>query len=421
MDHFPEAEAAGKAKDKLLEVQRAECSDAFKRGRIEDGLEAYAEFVEANPGSNWKPVPVEEIDRYRQLVARYKPAAAKEKQQVTMALALYLGGLELATEGQADQALEKHELLIKDYGVSPWAKKAKLGMPKLMYECACYWVGKGDPKQAANILKDLVRRFPGDDYAKQAQSDLRHVLNVPKGMVYVPPGDLIMGSTEEQIKSALAGQDTYKKADFEDEIPRHVVKVNAFYIDMREVACEEYRKFIESTKREPPLNWLRGRPMAGKEKHPVIMVSYEDAEAYATWVNKRLPTEAEWELAARGTDGRVFPWGNEYQEGTGNIMSGKRLFTRPVGSYPAGASPCGCLDMIGNAAEWVAGWYAPYPGAKFRSKKFGETHRMVRGGSWQTPAPAGARCARRMAVTAKSDDYYTDYITIGFRCAKTPE
>jgi len=424
MDRFPTSPYAERSKQKLIEIQQEVCKQLFDEGRIEEALADYDKFVEANPGLNWKPVKDEEIDLYRGMVKKCGDVAKKVGQKVTLALAYYQWGLDLAKEGKADEALEKHQFLIKEYPASEWAEKAKLGMPKLMYDSACFVIRRnqtGDVALGKNILNDLIKRFPGDEWARKGQTDLRYLLNCPKGMVYIPAADLIMGSTEEEVAMAVAGQDVYKKEDFMDEVPRHVVSVKAFYIDILEVTCAEYLKFVDETKHDPPLNWLRGRPRRGKENHPVTMVSYKDAEAFATWAGKRLPTEEEWELAARGADGRIFPWGNQYQDGTCNIMASSGVLTKPVGSYPAGASPFGCLDMIGNAAEWVSGWYVPYPGSTFKSKMFGETHRVVRGGSWETKVPAGARCARRVPLPEDSKDIFEDYRSVGLRCAKTPE
>ncbi|MEW6357060.1 MAG: SUMF1/EgtB/PvdO family nonheme iron enzyme [Planctomycetota bacterium] len=423
-DRFPASPFAERAKQKLIEIRQAVCEQMFTEGRIQEALEAYDAFTEANPGLNWKPVTDEQIDLYRDMMKKYKDLADKSGEKVSLALAYYQWGLDLGKEGKVDEALEKHQLLIKEHPTSPWAEKAKLGMARLMYESACFIIRRnqtGDVALGKNILNDLIKKFPGDEWAQRGQTDLRYLLNCPQGMVYIPAADLIMGSTEEEIAMAVAGQDVYKKEDFADEAPRHVAQVRAFYIDIHEVSCADYLKFVEETKYDPPLDWLRGRPRRGKENHPVTMISFKDAEAYATWAGKRLPSEAEWELAARGADGRIFPWGAQYQDGTCNIMADENTATKPVGSYPAGASPFGCLDMIGNAAEWTAGWYAPYPGSKFKSPKFGETHRVVRGGSWLTKAPAGARCARREPLPGESKDAFEDYRAVGFRCAKTPE
>lgn len=421
VENFPEAPAVEKARQKLIEIRQDICKQAFEKNNIEEGLDLYDQFAEANPGVNWKPVKDEDLEQYREMVKKYKPIAKEAGEKVTLALALYQAGLDLAGQGKVDQALEKHQVLIKEHPLSTWAQKAKLGMPKLMYDSATLTIRRGDVKLGSSVLNQLIKKFPGDDWAKKAQGDLRDLLNVPKGMVYVPEGDLIMGSTDDDITMAITGQDKYKKEDFLDETPRHVVHVKPFYVDLHEVTCAEYKKFVDDMKHEPPLNWLRGQPMRGRENHPVTMVRYESAEAYASWAGKRLPTEEEWEMAARGTDGRIFPWGNQYQDGTCNILAGKGIMTKAAGSYPAGASPYGCLDMVGNVEEWVAGWYSPYPGTKFKSPKFGETHRVARGGCWQTEVPAGARCATRRAVPAKSENVAEDYLTIGFRCAKTPE
>jgi len=130
----------------------------------------------------------------------------------------------------------------------------------------------------------------------------------------------------------------------------------AFYMDKTEVTNGQFKRFLDATGYKPryPENflkhWSNGTFPAGKEQHPVIWVSLEDAQAYAKWAGKRLPREEEWQKAAQGNDGRVWPWDNLYDPGKANMDSPD---TRPVGSYPQGASPCGCLDMTGNVWEWT--------------------------------------------------------------------
>ena len=167
------------------------------------------------------------------------------------------------------------------------------------------------------------------------------------GMVYVPSGEFIMGSTYEDVRSS---------ADV-DEYPQRTVYVEGFYIDVAEVTNIQYKLFLDSTGGDSPKGWIETRYPKGRDGYPVVGVTWHDAAAYARFAAKRLPTEEEWEKAARGTDGRKYPWGESYDKKNAN--RGNRLMR--VRRFPGGISPYGLFDMAGNAAEWVDGWYAQYP------------------------------------------------------------
>ena len=228
------------------------------------------------------------------------------------------------------------------------------------------------------------------------------------GMVLVTAGPFTMGS------------DT-TRPDCQDEHPVHVVDLPAYYIDRTEVTNAEYRAFCDATGRAYPSNpgwdadYFLSRPT-----HPVINVSWKDAGDFAKWAGKRLPTEAEWEKAARGTDARAYPWGAAFVPGATTVAGSADGFeyTAPVGSFPAGASPYGCLDMAGNVFEWTADWYQPYPGSDGSWDTKGDTgfkKRVVRGGSFTAEPDAVARTSERYC---EPPDYRT--VNLGFRCAKTP-
>jgi iron(II)-dependent oxidoreductase len=144
----------------------------------------------------------------------------------------------------------------------------------------------------------------------------------------------------------------------DDQKPAHEVYLDSYWIDTFEVTNKEYQVFIEETGHTPPTNWKDGQYVPGREHHPVIGITWYDAKQFCEWNGaKRLPTEAEWEKAARGTDGRVWPWSGGWIDGSANTLEAKVGSTTPVGTYPKDKSPYGVMDMAGNVQEWVDDWY----------------------------------------------------------------
>ena len=183
--------------------------------------------------------------------------------------------------------------------------------------------------------------------------------------------------------------------------PPTQVEVGAFCIDRVPITNAAYQRFVQARGHRLPEQWQRHGYPAERPDHPVVTVSFEDAEAYAEWRGIRLPIEAEWEKAARGTDGRVYPWGNEFIPEHLNTSEGKTEGTHPVSAHPGGASPYGVLDLAGNVWEWTTTLYRP-----------GETWQVVKGGSWDFKGKDDARCFARayFRPTVRSG-------AIGFRCA----
>ena len=216
------------------------------------------------------------------------------------------------------------------------------------------------------------------------------------GMVYVAGGEFVFGSDEGK----------------EDESPQQTIYVDAFNIDINPVTCAQYKQFIDATSHRVPRNWKEGQIPPGKENHPVVWVSWHDAVAYAEWAGKRLPTEIEWEKAARGTDGRKYPWGDTFDASKCNSSEADLQATSPVDQFPQGVSPCGTLDMAGNVWEWTADWYDAYRSSVYGLERFGVTYKVLRGGSWFDPADAVRTTTRNSAMP----DF--TFSTIGFRCAK---
>lgn len=192
-------------------------------------------------------------------------------------------------------------------------------------------------------------------------------------MVKIPAGEFLFGEDKEKAKTG------------------------EYYIDQHPVTNAEYKKFIEATGHSDPAHWRNGTWPSGKENHPVVEVNYLSALAYAQWAGKRLPTNLEWEKAARGTDGRTWPWGNEFDRDKCNTYSDD---TTPVGQYsPAGDSLYGCVDMAGNVWEWVD------------AEKASSLRAPLRGGDWLDGAEEAKTYFIRMHTPHRKNPF------IGFRCA----
>ena len=171
----------------------------------------------------------------------------------------------------------------------------------------------------------------------------------------VPAGPFRMGSDPARAYPPAA-----------DESPRHVVEVAPFRIGRIPVTNAQYAAFVRETGHRPPSSWPDGTVPPGQDGVPVTYVSWHDAGAFCAWAGARLPSEAEWEAAASGGDGRLWPWGDVPPDRTRAVFEAGIGGPAVAGQLPAGAAPCGALDMAGNVAEWVASAYAPYPGRRRR-------------------------------------------------------
>lgn len=240
----------------------------------------------------------------------------------------------------------------------------------------------------------------------------------PEDMVLIPAGEFIMGTDSEEANP--------------DQKPAHRVYLDSFYIDKYEVTKQQYEgfilaggyrkkqfwteegwEFIQKKQIERPLG-LGSRYFIPASTQPVVGVSWYEANAYARWANKRLPTEAEWEKAARGKDGNNYPWGNEM-----DFTRVFYLFSRdsaPVGSYPTGVSPFGVFDMAGNAWEWCVDWYDEFryqkPFQPSQGRAVYRTKKVMRGGSWLS----GRSEMRSTYRGVNKPDYRNT--TVGFRCVR---
>lgn len=202
-----------------------------------------------------------------------------------------------------------------------------------------------------------------------------------------------------------------------DETPQASVWLDAFELTTTPVTNDEFAVFVRASGNAPPPHWPDGVVPTGLGLHPVTYVDRDTAAAFCAWVGGRLPTEAEWEKAARGTDGRIYPWGDT-SPGGGHAhfaAHAKHGTTSPVGTHPVGASPYGLLDMAGNVWEWVADAYLPYPYRldDGRNDPSSPVPGVLRGGSYASPTAAHLRCARRSASWPGRRSAH-----IGFRVAR---
>jgi formylglycine-generating enzyme required for sulfatase activity len=290
----------------------------------------------------------------------------------------------------------------------------------------------------------------GEGEKPDAAKDAPKAIKEDMQMVPVPAGDATMG------------QDSVADESRADETPAHAVKLGAFRIDRYEVSNRQYAAFLDWIAKNPqkahshchpeepkekdhtPLAWKAAR--FGGDPYPVVGVDWFDAWAYAHWARKRLPTEAEWERAARGTDGRTFPWGTtwdplkclcpeglikrpvvtdaDWQGFEEWVRDTAPRLTAPVNAFPEGRSPCGAYNMAGNAAEWVLDWYddryyeeckasgtVKDPTGPVRGKL-----RVIRGGAWAARSTVLFETTNRLAL-----DPLARKLWLGFRCAKEGE
>jgi len=250
----------------------------------------------------------------------------------------------------------------------------------------------------------LTAEHPAQEHFTAATEDMRQAWDL-HGMVVIPAGEFLMGSAEGDDQAVAS------------EKPARLIYLDAFAIDVLPVTVAQYRAFCLATGHpmppEPTWGW--------RDTHPVVNVSWFDAELYCDWAGKRLPTEAEWEKAARGTDGRLYPWCDIWEPFRGHSLldTEHEVGTVPVGGYPEGISPNGVLDMAGNVWEWCADWYDPYyylwgPQENPHGPESGHS-RVLRGGSWRCAVSGFLRCAYRNFNRGPAT-WYNDR---GFRCARS--
>ncbi len=270
------------------------------------------------------------------------------------------------------------------------------GLAVLAFLLVTFWQASRRPtKVTLKPTPELKPESQATVSVSPQQADAAASAAAPVGMVYLAGGVFDMGREDG---------DEYEK-------PQHLVEVKPFYLDRTEVTNERYKFFVEATEHRMPQHWRGNQPPAGEEKFPVVNVSWDDAVAFAAWEGKRLPTEEEWEFAARGRDGRLYPWGSEWnpefantaESGTGKIVE--------VGRYPGGASPFGVLDLCGNVWEWTASDLRSY----LTQELIATDRKVIRGGAYDV---RNERATATYRGVVQADKVYPK---TGFRCARNAQ
>jgi formylglycine-generating enzyme required for sulfatase activity len=296
-------------------------------------------------------------------------------------------------------------------------RKALFLLPVLILAAGC---------RPASSDADRAPAEPSTPAAGQVRTDAKGI-----EQVWVEAGSFHMGTDEETLRALMdLNPPSFVAGEFASEQPQHEVRITkGYWIDKYEVTNRAFRAFIDDGgySREEYWSaegweWLQGQlvdllPMycqGNLPENPVACVTWYEAEAYACWRGGRLPTEAEWEFAARGTESRVYPWGDAFDPALCNVVDATTL--SPVGSFPGGASWVGALDMAGNVMEWVQDWLGPYSEGMVEDPIGPETGRVKveKGGWWGGPFFAARSAYRHYEDPPSYQDFH-----IGFRIVTT--
>ena len=397
-----------------------------------------------NEALNEPTVPLAEYQKVRGQVAaleeEIEQLQGQQEQNQELLQQIALSVLELDKKASANQEILEKSLLPQDEEqLSRWqALRQRLwqtlitlgsgmafseALRDAWIEEQLYPLIKSLPERAQNEWNDLV------DWLRQPASSeppLQSPLKASTGQkqrkmrprprpktridfdwIQIPAGEFLMGSDKRRDADAD-----------DDETPQQTVYLPDYQITRYPVTNAEYKQFVDATGHRAPDHWKDGQIPSGKEQHPVVEVSWRDAVAFCQWAGVQLPSEAQWEKAARGADGRIYPWGNQKPTpklcNFGNNESG----TTAVGSYsPQGDSPYGVADMAGNVWEWTSSLYKryPYEAEDGREEAEADGWRVLRGGSFSHYDYDFSRCAARFSFNPNFRNN-----NVGFRSVVAP-
>jgi formylglycine-generating enzyme required for sulfatase activity/TolA-binding protein/tRNA A-37 threonylcarbamoyl transferase component Bud32 len=427
---FARAESRAKAshfRDSLADCQEAERLDPSLKRAIDlnepevlarAAIEAKDQMALAEAVALWKQlgekypgahVMQEYGDSMAALLEAANPPAGGPADEPALLWALAEKELNANNAAGAQAYLDR--LLTKYPDTAPAATARGL-MAKQAYDVAIQQGRSGDVKAEQATLEKIAAAYP------DAAKELARIKAAPAEMVYVPGVEFTMGLSKERV-AQIVGQfklppvmtDTW----FGMSEPEERVLLNPFYMDVHPVTNAQYKKFVDATHHAPPPSpdWTASEVKPGCQAKPVTDVDWSDATAYAKWAGKRLPREAEWEKAARGTDGRLFPWGNDWDPNLCSASETDAADTAAVNLYAGGLSPYGASDMAGNVQEWTADPLKPYPAADAVGLLFKEGQQAIRGAIRQEPIFILRMVTRRAGLlpTERAS-------TLGFRCAQ---
>lgn len=257
-------------------------------------------------------------------------------------------------------------------------KQAKEEISEILYKWGRFLLDHGKYSEGLSKFWELYEKFPKTRWHTQVFEELV-ALEQPEDMVFVQKCNFLFGEGDKEREVSIA----------------------SYFIDIYPVTNIQYLDFVKDTGCQIPIHWIGNMYPIGKAHHPVVWISAEDALAYACWRRKRLPTETEWERAARGPKGWKWAWGNQYESRHCNCRDSGIGDTTTVGSYTTGRSPYNCYDMAGNVWEWTMDWYDS-----------NKSHRVLRGGSWFSFAEFTSASYRNFDFPGVCSGLY------GFRCAK---
>jgi sulfatase modifying factor 1 len=334
---------------------------------------------------------------------------------------LYAAGQAAVMSGQWPEAFVQFYALVR---LDPGYRDARNQLEQVIQKAVRVIPGGNNVDAEVKLLRWLA--------AAGVETTLAEALD--RSVVSIPAGEFLMGSD--------TGRD--------DERPPRLVYVDAFELDRYEITNAQYRRFLQITRRESPPYWSGNEYPPGQDDYPVAGVSWPDAEAYCAWAGQRLPTEAEWEKACRGSDGRLYPWGNDWTWQRANLDASYAACSveqvepgysqwdtawtllrigsgvsrlQPVGSYPEGASPYGIMDLAGNVSEWVADWYnwGGYWDWPARNPQGTQPpwNRSLRGSAWYDPNGSATWAQSQSRCSARNSSHERRDPRMGFRCGRS--